>query len=196
MGICQGLEVVSVILGGDNIETLDDVDIYGKSRPAHWTTRKPEDSQLFRKFPANLTAKMAHEGLALHAHSYSVSMDTFEKTAGLKKFMKVLQTDVLYTSTANITFIDSMEARNYPIMTTMYHPEYQLNNYIGEKKWAAATDRKAAEEIAFRISHNLYRLARQNGNRVVDELSHMIPESVKPYPMIGEVMMYAFGWKK
>lgn len=36
LGICQGLEVISVILGEDDISTLDVIDIYGKNLPVKW----------------------------------------------------------------------------------------------------------------------------------------------------------------
>ena len=38
---------------------------------------------------------MNQKGLALHAHSYSVSLETFNKTLGLKNFMTITQTDTL-----------------------------------------------------------------------------------------------------
>ena len=36
LGICQGHEVISIILGEDDINTLDVVDIYGKNLPVNW----------------------------------------------------------------------------------------------------------------------------------------------------------------
>ena len=85
-----------------------------------------EDSQLFQTFPEYLVEAMENEGLALHAHTFSVSTDTFNETPGLKDFMKITQTD---TWTRNydgkeVEYIASMEAKDYPIFTTMYHPEY------------------------------------------------------------------------
>ena len=38
LGICQGLEVISIILGDDDINTLDVIDIYGKNLPVQWET--------------------------------------------------------------------------------------------------------------------------------------------------------------
>lgn len=69
---------------------------------------------------------MDNEGLALHAHTFSVSLETFNKTPGLKKFMKITQTDT-WTRPYDgevIEYIASMESIDYPIFTTMYHPEY------------------------------------------------------------------------
>lgn len=36
LGICQGLEVISVLFGEDDIQTLDEIVIYGESRPVNW----------------------------------------------------------------------------------------------------------------------------------------------------------------
>lgn len=65
---------------------------------------------------------MHHNGLALHAHSYAVSIETFNKYPKFTKTMKIIQTDK-YEKTGQ-KFIDAMEAYNYPIFATMYHPEY------------------------------------------------------------------------
>ena len=75
---------------------------------------------MFHTFPKNLTDKMESNPYVNHEHSYSLSMETFNNTPGLYQMMKVTAVDKL----DNITFVDSMEAKNYPIYTTMYHPEY------------------------------------------------------------------------
>jgi gamma-glutamyl-gamma-aminobutyrate hydrolase PuuD len=36
IGICQGIEVISLILGDDNLDTFDEVFIYGQNRPVNW----------------------------------------------------------------------------------------------------------------------------------------------------------------
>ena len=63
---------------------------------------------------------MQSNGLVNHEHSYSVLLDTYNNTVGLNQLMKVTSIDTL----GNLTFIDTMEAKNYPIYTSMYHPEY------------------------------------------------------------------------
>lgn len=106
---------------------------------------------------------MASQDYVKHAHSYSISMDTYEKTPGLKSFMTVTSVDTLQPQ--NVTFIDSMEAKNYPIYTSMYHPEYQLLDFGGPKKWKLATN-DDTDEIAFRLSLLVNRDARSNSNRI------------------------------
>lgn len=38
LGICQGLEVISIYQAGDDIDALDEIVIYGDNRPINWTT--------------------------------------------------------------------------------------------------------------------------------------------------------------
>jgi gamma-glutamyl-gamma-aminobutyrate hydrolase PuuD len=95
LGVCQGLEVISYILNDDYVDTLDIIDIYGQSLPIDWNINDHTvESRLFQTFPDYLVEAMDNDGLALHAHTYAISLDTFNKTKGLNEFMKVTQTDV------------------------------------------------------------------------------------------------------
>ena len=67
---------------------------------------------------------MGEKNLSLHAHSFSITTDTFYKTRGLHEFAKVLNTDFVEKNGTKVEFVNAMEAKNYPIWATMYHPEY------------------------------------------------------------------------
>lgn len=168
LGICQGLEVVSVVQANDDINALDRVVIYGENRPVTWTNSAHNgESRFFNDFPKYLVDHMQHKGLALHAHTYSISTDTYERIPGLKNEMVITQSDVWHDDkTGNdIPFIAAMEHKRYPIFTTMYHPEYQLLVFTGLNRWNLV-DCSMTDEIAFRASLKLNRLARSNSNRV------------------------------
>jgi len=79
---------------------------------------------LFSSFPDYLVKAMSEEGLSLHAHSYSIGMKTFNQTKGLRDMMKVLNTDYVTKNGTKEYFVNAMEAKDYPIYATMYHPEY------------------------------------------------------------------------
>lgn len=51
--------------------------------------------------------------------------------------MKIIQTDDYedFKEGKTVRFINAMEGKNYPIFATMYHPEYQLLEFIGKYKW-------------------------------------------------------------
>merc|ERR1711939_427055 len=100
-----------------------------------------------------------------------------------------------------ITFIGAMEAKNYPIYCTMYHPEYQFIDYVGPGTWEKYGNRKNAAEITFRLSLLLNRAARENSNRINathKQLVHEIDpdaDELEIYPMGGGLLQYAFGWR-
>ena len=51
--------------------------------------------------------------------------------------MKITQTDYYMDSNGNeIEYIISMESKNYPIFTCLYHPEYQVRDIIGRLMWS------------------------------------------------------------
>jgi len=104
-------------------------------------------------------------------------------------------------SSQDVPFIAAMEHRRYPIFTTMYHPEYQLLVFTGHNRWNTV-DSSVTDEIAFRASLKLNRLARLNSNRVkpgFEELHHrqMAIRRVPAdrYPMIDLVEVYAYGFQ-
>ena len=94
-----------------------------------------------------------------------------------------------------------MEGKNYPFFLTMYHPEYQLLDFIGKEKWQLAEKHKMAEEIAFRISLFLNRETRLNNNKIVGEENlffhkwNITSNGLKPYQMIlnTEMFILAYG---
>jgi len=68
---------------------------------------------------------MHRENYVLHAHSYSVGVDTYNSYEKLRNFMKITQKDWYKDPDGkNIEFINAMEANDYPIFVSMYHPEY------------------------------------------------------------------------
>lgn len=108
---------------------------------------------------------MSQNPSVLHAHSYSVSFDTFNSIPKLKSFMKITQSDILVKSDGSrLKFINSYESEQYPMYATMYHPEYQNLKFEGMKKWNLIANNKT-DEIAFRLSLKLNRDARLNKNK-------------------------------
>ena len=97
---------------------------------------------------------MAENKTALHAHQYAISLETFNKTPGLRDEFIITQKD---NTSAGVEFVDYMEHKKYPIFALMYHPEYQLNGLV--QAWHNTSDEyeAATDEIAFRYSINFNR---------------------------------------
>jgi len=108
-------------LADDDVKVLDKVKLEMESRPVKWAV-DPKESSFWSIFTEEEQNRMAKENIAMHAHDYAISLKTFNKYPKLVDFMKITQTD-----TANgKPFVNALEAKNYPIYGTMYHPEYNL----------------------------------------------------------------------
>ena len=126
---------------------------------------------------------MSEVPIALHAHTYTVTIETYKDKKGIHEEMLITQEGQLGSQ----KFINSMEGKKYPFFLTMYHPEYQLLQFIGKQKWQLAENKKIAEEIAFRISLFLKRQASLNNNKIEGEQNlffdkwNITPNGPKPY---------------
>lgn len=61
----------------DKADTLSNVTIYSESRSLDFKEDAVDNSQMFQDFPVALKGRMANENLALHAHDYVITMDTY-----------------------------------------------------------------------------------------------------------------------
>lgn len=64
----------------DNLGVLDEIVIYGDNLPVTWNKKNAKESRMFGSYPKDLVQKMETNGVALHAHTYSVSLETYNKT--------------------------------------------------------------------------------------------------------------------
>jgi len=71
-----------------------------------------------------LLDKFVTDKLAFHYHNFGVPLTDFKANLKLSGFFKILQTDTLVNANGNLEFVASVEANNYPIYGTLYHPEY------------------------------------------------------------------------
>ena len=71
---------------------------------------------------------MSEVPIALHAHTYTVTIETYKEKKGIHSEMLITQEGKLGSQ----KFINSMEGKKYPLFLTMYHPEYQLLEFIGK----------------------------------------------------------------
>ena len=110
----------------------------------------------------------------MHAHDYTISLDTFNRYPKLANEFKIIQVDKHVNFAGEETeFINAMEHIKYPIFSTMYHPEYQLMDFAGPKKWHTV-DNEITDEIAFRVSLLVNRYSRKNSNKVLPAYQNLI----------------------
>ncbi|XP_031439903.1 gamma-glutamyl hydrolase-like [Clupea harengus] len=115
-GTCLGFEQLLVITSGENL--LCRTNTSGVSLPLEFTQDVTE-SRLFKDFPPELMTSLATENITVNFHKWSISMENFTKSEELKKFYKILSTN----TDGNIEFISTMEAYDYPVYGTQWHPE-------------------------------------------------------------------------
>lgn len=124
LGICQGLEVIAVLLNQNKLDVLDTIQLYGENRATKWTANH-KNTLMWKDFPSQLITQMTTNPIGLHYHTYSIDLNTYKKIGSLNTFMRVIQTDTItHSDGTQQTFINAMEANNYPISAIMYHPEY------------------------------------------------------------------------
>ena len=87
-------------------------------------------SRLFKDFAPSLLNHMKNEYITFHYHTFGVSMDDYEQVEPLNSLFRLISTDVAEDGREYIT---GLEARDHSIYATMYHPEYQLMDFLSEK---------------------------------------------------------------
>jgi hypothetical protein len=142
---------------------------------------------------------MSNTGLAFHAHTYAIALETHNSTPSFNKFFKVIATDTLIRLEGNIEFIVAMEAYHYPIYSTMFHPEYQLLDVIPEYGFKIHKSPET-EEIAHNFSKLMFHVARKSPNRFKSqkELFALLLDNAElgPFPINPPFYMKARGTYK
>ncbi|KAG7524285.1 gamma-glutamyl hydrolase-like [Solea senegalensis] len=115
-GTCLGFE--QLVLLTSEKALLTSTNTHGVPLPLNFTD-DANDSRLFGGFPADLRGKLASEPLTVNTHKWSLALLTYDTNEELKKFYKVLSTN----TDGQVEFVSTMEAYDYPIYGTQWHPE-------------------------------------------------------------------------
>lgn len=117
-GICLGFEFLSKVTAEQSSNVLENIYAKKISLPLKFM-KDPRKTKMFCQLGGK--AKEFAEGHHFfNMHKYGVRPETFDSDPQLKKFW-----DVTSVSTApdGTVFANTIEAKNYPIMATMFHPE-------------------------------------------------------------------------
>ncbi|XP_034061959.1 gamma-glutamyl hydrolase-like isoform X3 [Gymnodraco acuticeps] len=115
-GTCLGYEQLTVLTSGETLLTRTNTS--GVSLPLLFT-KEAKQSRMFKSFPAELMEALASEPLTENSHEWSVSLLSHNTNKDLKNFYKVLSTN----TDGEIEFVSTVEAYDYPIYGTQWHPE-------------------------------------------------------------------------
>ncbi|KAI4806344.1 hypothetical protein KUCAC02_017173 [Chaenocephalus aceratus] len=116
LGTCLGYEQLTVLTSGEKLLTRTNTS--GVSLPLLFT-KEAKQSRMFKSFPAELMEALASEPLTENSHKWSVSVLSHNTNKDLKNFYKVLSTN----TDGEIEFVSTVEAYDYPIYGTQWHPE-------------------------------------------------------------------------
>ncbi|XP_056318171.1 gamma-glutamyl hydrolase [Danio aesculapii] len=115
-GTCLGFELLTLLTSGELL--LSHTNTSGIALPLDFT-EDVKGSRLFKEFPEELMKSLATEPLTENSHQWSITTENFTANEKLKKFYRVLSTN---TDGQN-KFVSTMEAYNFPIYATQWHPE-------------------------------------------------------------------------
>ncbi|CAL8313256.1 unnamed protein product [Merluccius merluccius] len=161
-GTCLGLEELTYLTGGRLL--LSPTDTRGVALPLVFTNES-RDSKMFSGFPADLLKALASEALTENSHRNSLTTETFRNTVELSKFYRVLSTN----SDGKTEFVSTLEAYDYPIYATQWHPEKNAfewtRDYIPHCPNAIRTTFHMADFFVNEAKKNFHRFSSEEEER-------------------------------
>lgn len=117
-GTCLGMETLAIVVSR-NASILSDMDAEDAAAPLLYT-QEAEDSHFFSSLPPSVVRDLQNSPIAMENHMHGVLPQAYEENPRLKAFFKVLS---LSLDKNGLPYISTLEARNYPITATQWHPE-------------------------------------------------------------------------
>ena len=117
LGFCQGIELLHILVA-NNTEALG----WSKLENKRVNTTFVDDaitSRLVKALSPEVLDAMTNKEMLYHLHHRGVQMTAYERFPILKEFFRVISVNVF----ADGTIASTVEAKDYPIYLTQYHPE-------------------------------------------------------------------------
>ncbi|KAL1006450.1 hypothetical protein UPYG_G00072570 [Umbra pygmaea] len=115
-GTCLGFEELTYLTSGKML--LSHTNTSGVALPLIFTNESRE-SKLFNDFPVDVLNALATESITENSHIWSLTLESYNSNADLRQFYRVLTTN----SDGKTEFVSTVEAYDYPIYGTQWHPE-------------------------------------------------------------------------
>ena len=77
----------------DHEDTLSIVQVYAESRESRFVVDNPKEYKLFEHFPDELIDAFETEDVAMHAHTWTITTDTYNQREPLRDFFEILAID-------------------------------------------------------------------------------------------------------
>eukprot|EP00929_Paragymnodinium_shiwhaense_P010483 TRINITY_DN115186_c0_g1_i1.p1 TRINITY_DN115186_c0_g1~~TRINITY_DN115186_c0_g1_i1.p1 ORF type:complete len:377 (-),score=47.56 TRINITY_DN115186_c0_g1_i1:399-1472(-) len=176
-GTCLGLEMLANFIADDDAVICHRCfDTFGVSMALNATEYFPV-SKMFMGMPESLVKAVQTENLTENSHRSGVAVESFRNTSSLSEFFSV---STVNTDPHGREFVSTMEAKNYPITATQWHPE--KNNFEWER--SAISHTLHAVQLSQWVANNFVEAARKSSHRFAtpeDEAAALIYNSA-PIP--------------
>ncbi|XP_061569368.1 gamma-glutamyl hydrolase [Cololabis saira] len=153
-GTCLGFEQLTYLTSGKFL--LTHTNTSGVVLPLDFT-KDVNDSRMFKGFPGELMAALSTEKITENSHQWSLTTSDYNTNAELTRFYKVLSTN----TDGNVEFVSTVEAYDYPIYGTQWHPE--KNAFEWTRPYIAHSP--AAVKTTFYMAQFFVSEARKNFHR-------------------------------
>uniref|UniRef100_A0A7S3IWN7 folate gamma-glutamyl hydrolase n=1 Tax=Strombidium inclinatum TaxID=197538 RepID=A0A7S3IWN7_9SPIT len=159
-GTCLGFERLALFTASNPDDTLTRIGAHKLSMPLNFTV-DPLETKMYCGMNDHQLDDFKHGNFTLNSHSWSITPETMKSDEGLASFWNVTS----HTSNeAGDVWVASMEAKDYPIMATQFHPEKPSQVFNGEginHSWESL-------QLNHLFADKFVEMARANKNKFAD----------------------------
>jgi len=188
-GTCQGFQMLHVLAAKDSsVITVQGFDSEDISWPLYFTNQALS-SRLLGFLPPNLQTIFQTERVTMNFHHDGVTPETFNTNQKIYSFFNSLSTNVDRKGRA---FISTVEAKNFPIYATQWHPERQQFEFNTEDVGLVHTLHSVQANAA--MAQFFVNEARKNNNKFEseDELEKYLIYKLPSYYLGKSLQVYAY----
>ena len=190
-GTCQGMQVLALLAAGDQrVLSLNAFDAENISLPLDVTWDGHHSSRLLSAdtAPPDVVATLSSKPSTLNLHHDGVRVADFEASAALAGFYILVSTNFDRKGAA---FVSTMEAWDYPITATQWHPERP------QFEWRAVGASHAADTVrAMQYVANFFVEDARRNNQTFTDLALLAQYSVFSYRLVGapDAALSGYQW--
>lgn len=118
--ICEGFQVLAALTSTPNVIEFGEFDSFSLTLPLTLNNQEVQKSRLFNNEFYPMIKPLLKEKVTANLHNDGIYPDTFQNNEMLHSFWRVLSTNVDRKGTP---FVSTIEAIDYPIFATQWHPE-------------------------------------------------------------------------
>lgn len=123
-----------------------------------YPTEKAERSRFFSSLPPRVVHNLYSKPYAMQNHVHGISFEAFSRVPKLEDFFEVL---TLSIDRGDKVYVSTMEAKDYPISGTQWHPEKNAFEWTPDQHIPHETD---AIEVTQEVANFVVGAARRNSH--------------------------------